>query len=79
MSKPISPFHVAAVIDSIGGLLATLTITTDTAGFRQLAHAGTPVLMLIHDRAVSVSNANTGEIIAEHTIDPARNYQPRRH
>jgi hypothetical protein len=43
------------------------------------AHAGTPVLMLIHDRDVSVSDANTGEIISEHTIDPARDYQPRRH
>ncbi|MEJ1090054.1 IS110 family transposase [Microbacterium sp. Mu-80] len=28
--------HVAAVMDSIGGVLATLTIATDTAGFRQL-------------------------------------------
>ena len=28
--------HVAAVMDSVGGILATLTITTDTAGFRQL-------------------------------------------
>ncbi|WP_425561802.1 IS481 family transposase [Microbacterium awajiense] len=42
------------------------------------AHTGTPVLLLIHDRDVSVSNANTGEIIAEHTIDPARDYQPKR-
>lgn len=42
------------------------------------AHAGTPVLLLIHDRDVSVSNANTGEIIAEHTIDPTRNYQPKK-
>lgn len=41
------------------------------------AHAGTPVLMLIKDNEVSVSDANTGEIIAEHTIDPTRNYQPR--
>jgi transposase InsO family protein len=41
------------------------------------AHAGTPVLILIHDRDVTVSNANTGEIITEHTIDPARNYQPK--
>ncbi len=30
--------HVAAVMDSIGGTLATLTIATDTAGFRQLLH-----------------------------------------
>ncbi len=28
--------HVAAVTDSVGGILATLTITTDTAGFKQL-------------------------------------------
>ena len=28
--------HVAAALDSIGGVLATLTIATDTAGFRQL-------------------------------------------
>ena len=28
--------HVAAVMDSIGGILATLTIATDTAGYRQL-------------------------------------------
>ena len=28
--------HVAAVMDSIGGVLATLTIATDTLGYRQL-------------------------------------------
>lgn len=28
--------HVAAVMDSIGGILATLTIATDSGGFRQL-------------------------------------------
>ncbi|MGW7672881.1 IS110 family transposase, partial [Streptomyces sp. NPDC054775] len=28
--------HVAAVMDTIGGILATLTIPTDTGGFRQL-------------------------------------------
>lgn len=28
--------HVAAVMDSVGGILATLTIAADTAGFRQL-------------------------------------------
>jgi len=28
--------HVAAVMDSIGGVLATLTIATDSGGFRQL-------------------------------------------
>lgn len=39
------------------------------------AHTGTPVLMLVHDRNISVSNANTGEVIAEFTIDPNKNYQ----
>jgi len=42
------------------------------------AHAGTPVLLLVHDRDVVTSHAITGEIIAEHTIDPARDYQPKR-
>ena len=28
--------HVAAVMDTIGGILATLTITTDAGGFKQL-------------------------------------------
>lgn len=42
------------------------------------AHAGTPVLLLIHDRDITVSDTNTGEIIAEHTINPAHDYQPRK-
>ncbi|PBC70100.1 transposase [Streptomyces sp. TLI_235] len=29
--------HVAAVMDTIGGILATLTVPTDTGGFQQLA------------------------------------------
>lgn len=39
------------------------------------AHIGEPVLMLIHDNHVITSNAITGEIIAEHTI----NYQRPHH
>ena len=42
------------------------------------AHTGTPVLILIHDRNVTVSNTNTAEIIAEFTINPAKNYQPKK-
>lgn len=42
------------------------------------AHAGSSVLLLIHDRDIVTSDANTGEIIAEHTIDPTRDYQPRK-
>lgn len=41
------------------------------------AHAGTAVLMLIQDDYVRTSNASTGETIAEHTIDPTKDYQPR--
>lgn len=40
------------------------------------AHAGQPVLMLIHDAHVLTSHAETGEILAEHHIDPDRDYQP---
>lgn len=28
--------HVAAVMDSVGGILATLTVATDSGGFRHL-------------------------------------------
>lgn len=42
------------------------------------AHIGTNVLMLVHDTHVTTSNADTGEVIAEHTIDPNSDYQPPR-
>lgn len=42
------------------------------------AHTGTPVLMLVHNRDISVSDTNTGEIIAEFTIDPNKNYQRKK-
>jgi transposase InsO family protein len=38
-------------------------------------HAGTRVLLLIHDQQVITSNAATGEVLAEHHIDPTKNYQ----
>lgn len=38
-------------------------------------HAGQPVLMLIHDAHVITSHAATGEVLAEHHIDPDRDYQ----
>lgn len=41
------------------------------------AHARKHVLMLIHDADVTISDATTGEIIRELTIDPNRDYQPR--
>ena len=42
------------------------------------AHRGRLILMLIHDRDVITSDRTTGEIIAYHHIDPAKNYQPKR-
>ena len=42
------------------------------------AHTGTPVLMLIQDRDVTVSSMTTGEIIAEFAIDPDKNYQRKK-
>lgn len=41
------------------------------------AYAGKHVLMLIHDTEVTISDAATGEIIRELTIDPTRDYQSR--
>lgn len=40
------------------------------------AHAGQPVLLLIHDQHVVTSHTETGEVLAEHHIDPDRDYQP---
>lgn len=42
------------------------------------AHAGTTVLMLIHERDVTISDLDTGTPIAEYTIDPSKNYQPKK-
>lgn len=39
------------------------------------AHAGQPVLMLIHDQHVITSHAETAEVLAEHHIDPTKDYQ----
>lgn len=40
------------------------------------ALTGQPVLLLIHDEHVITSHAETGEVLAEHHIDPTRDYQP---
>ena len=42
------------------------------------AHRGTHVIALIADRYVRVINADTGELLRELTIDPNRDYQPRK-
>jgi hypothetical protein len=41
------------------------------------AHAGTSVLLLVHDKEIRVVNED-GELLAEHTIDPSKNYQPKK-
>lgn len=42
------------------------------------AHRGTRVLALIADRYVRIVDAETGELLRELTIDPNRDYQPRK-
>ncbi|MDF2991497.1 MAG: transposase [Microbacterium sp.] len=59
------------------------TITIRYAGrLRHLgigrAHKHTPVIVLISGPDVLVTTRHTGEIIAEHTINPDQNYQPQK-
>jgi len=42
------------------------------------AHAGTVVVMLVVDLDVRVVDATTGELLRHLTLDPERDYQPRR-
>ena len=39
-------------------------------------HAGTHILLLVHDTHLRVINAATGELLRELTLDLTRNYQP---
>jgi transposase InsO family protein len=39
-------------------------------------HAGTPIVMLIHDLQIRIIHAATGEIIRQLALDPNRQYQP---
>ncbi len=41
------------------------------------AHKNNPVIALIHGPHTIIINKNTGEIIAEHTINPNKTYQPK--
>jgi len=41
-------------------------------------HARTPVILLVQDLNVRVIAAVTGELLRELTIDPSRDYQPRK-
>ena len=41
-------------------------------------HARTHVILLIQDLNVRIVNAITGELLRELTIDPSRDYQPRK-
>ena len=59
------------------------TITIRYAGkLRHLgigrAHTRTPVIVLINGPHTIVTTRHTGEILAEHTINPDRDYQPRK-
>ena len=39
-------------------------------------HAGTCVILLVHDLQIRVVNAATAELLRELTLDPNRDYQP---
>jgi transposase InsO family protein len=59
------------------------TITIRYAGkLRHLGigrpHAGTPVLLLMNGAHTIVTTRHAGEILAEHTINPNRDYQPQK-
>lgn len=41
------------------------------------AYATQPVIMLIDDKTVTVTNRLTGEVLSEHTIDPVKKYWPK--
>ena len=41
-------------------------------------HARTHIILLIQDLNVRIVNAITGELLRELTIDPTRDYQPRK-
>lgn len=41
------------------------------------AHKGKAVLMLIHDRNVTITDLATGEILGEYLINPDKDYQPK--
>jgi transposase InsO family protein len=42
------------------------------------AHAGTRVVMLIHDLDIRIVDALTGELLRTLTLDPTRDYQPQK-
>jgi len=42
------------------------------------AHTDATIIILIHANNTIVISTTTGEIIAEHTIDPTHNYQPKK-
>jgi hypothetical protein len=42
------------------------------------AHTGTEILMLINHRDIRVIDPATGELLRHLTLDPARDYQPRK-
>jgi hypothetical protein len=39
-------------------------------------HAGTPIILLVHDLQVRVVQATTGELLRNFTLDPTRDCQP---
>jgi transposase InsO family protein len=64
--------------DTVG---TTGTVTLRTGGRLHhigigRTHAGTHILLLVHDLHIRVIHAATGELLRELTLDPTRDYQP---
>ncbi len=72
--------HWRVRYDKIDGV-GTVSLRYES-GMRHLAigraHKGKHVIMLIADTEVMIADAFTGELLAEHTIDPSKSYQPKK-
>lgn len=74
----IKPHHRVRydIIDSAGSITLRHDSRLHHLGLGRLL-AGTPVTVLIADLDITVINRETGELLRELTLDPARDYQPR--
>ena len=63
-------------VDKFGKLTLRRAGTVHHLGIG-IKHAKTPVLMLVDETDVTVTDAHTGEVLATHVIDANSNYWPK--
>jgi hypothetical protein len=74
--RPDSEFRVRHDrVDTAGKVTLRHTGTMFHIGIGR-PHAGTPIILLIHELDIRIIHATTGEIIRTLTLDPTRRYQP---